>query len=73
MEGSRLSLRLWFVVIGEVLSDPNIRPEQIREAIGLPRLGTVRKILRAILAARRSPEVDRLLVGLQCLAARDVT
>jgi hypothetical protein len=70
MEGSRLPLRTWFLAIGEVLADPAIRPERLQQAIGLPRLGTVRKLLREISAAIQSPYVDRLLAGLQCLAPR---
>jgi hypothetical protein len=68
MEGSRLPLRIWFMAIGEVLADPAIRPEQLQQAIELPRLGTVRKLLGIILEAIASPDVDRLLAGLQRLA-----
>jgi hypothetical protein len=68
MEGSRLPLSTWFLAIGEVLADPAIRPEQLQQAIDLPRLGTVRKVLREISAAIQSPHVDRLLAGLQCFA-----
>jgi hypothetical protein len=69
LAGSRLPLSQWFRAIGEVLADPAIRPERLQQAIGLPRLGTVRKVLDLILAAMRSPEVDRLLAGLDRLAA----
>ena len=68
MEGSRLPLRIWFMAIGEVLADPAIRPERLQQAIELPRLGTVRKLLGIILEAIQSPDVDRLLAGLQRLA-----
>ncbi len=68
MEGSRLPLRIWFMAIGEVLADPAIRPERLQQAIELPRLGTVRTLLTRILAAIQSPDVDRLLAGLQRLA-----
>jgi hypothetical protein len=68
MARSRLPLRTWFLAIGEVLADPAIQPERLQQAIGLPRLGTVRKLLREISAATQSPHVDRLLAGLQCLA-----
>ncbi len=70
MEGSRLPLRTWFAAIGEVLADPAIRPQQLQQAIDVPRLGTVRRLLRQIIAAIESPDVDRLLVGLQHLAPR---
>ena len=70
MEGSRLPLRIWFQAIGEVLADPAIRPDRLQAAIGLSRLGTVRKLRRKILSAIQSPDVDRLLVGLQHLALR---
>ncbi len=68
MEGSRLPLRIWFMAIGEVLADPAIRPERLQQAIELPRLGTVRTLHTRILAAIQSPDVDRLLAGLQRLA-----
>jgi hypothetical protein len=68
MEGSRLPLRIWFMAIGEVLADRTIRPERLQQAIELPRLGTVRKLLGIILEAIESPNVDRLLAGLQRLA-----
>ncbi len=68
MEGSRLPLRIWFMAIGAVLADPAIRPERLQQAIELPRLGTVRRLLRIILEAIESPHVDRLLAGLQRLA-----
>jgi hypothetical protein len=68
MEGSRLPLRIWFMAIGEVLADPAIRPERLQQAIDLPRLGTVRELLRKILEAIQSPDVDRLLAGLQRVA-----
>ena len=68
MEGSRLPLRIWFMAIGEVLADPAIRPERLQQAIELPRLGTVRTLLTRILTAIQSPDVDRLLAGLQRLA-----
>jgi hypothetical protein len=68
MEGSRLRLSTWFNAIGEVLADPAIRPQQLQQAIGVPRLGTVRKLLGKILEALQSADVDRLLVGLQRLA-----
>jgi hypothetical protein len=68
MEGSRLPLRIWFMAIGAVLADPAIRPERLQQAIELPRLGTVRKLLGIILEAIASPDVDRLLAGLQRLA-----
>jgi hypothetical protein len=70
MEGSRLPLSTWFLAIGEVLADPAIGPERLQQAIDLPRLGTVRKLLQEISAAIQSPYVDRLLAGLQCLAPR---
>ena len=70
MEGSRLPLRTWFKAIGEVLAEPAIRPQQLRQVIDVPRLGTVRRPLRQIIAAIESPDVDRLLVGLQDLAPR---
>ena len=68
MEGSRLPLRIWFMAIGAVLADPEIRPERLQQAIELPRLGTVRRLLRTIVEAIESPDVDRLLAGLQRLA-----
>jgi hypothetical protein len=68
MEGSRLPLRIWFMAIGAVLADPAIRPERLQQAIELPRLGTVRRLLRTIVEAIESPDVDRLLAGLQRLA-----
>ena len=67
MEGSRLPLRIWFMAIGAVLADPAIRPERLQQAIELPRLGTVRRLLRTIVEAIESPDVDRLLAGLQRL------
>jgi hypothetical protein len=70
MEGSRLPLWTWFVAIGLVLADPTIRPQQLQQAIALPRLGTVRKLLGKILGAIESTDADRLLAGLQRLAAR---
>ena len=72
MEGSRLPLRSWFMAIGAVLADPAIRPERLQQAIELPRLGTVRRLLRIILEAIESPQVDRLLAGLQRRAPRAV-
>ena len=44
------------------------RPERLQQAIELPRLGTVRRLLGIILEAIESPDVDRLLAGLQRLA-----
>jgi hypothetical protein len=73
MEGSRLPLATWFIAIGEVLADPTIRPQQLQQAIDVPRLGTVRKLLRKILAAIQSADADRLLVGLDRFAVRSVS
>ena len=70
MEGSRLPLRTWFKAIGEVLAEPAIRPQHLKQVIDVPRLGTVRRLLRKIIAAIESPDVDRLLVGLQDLGPR---
>ena len=69
MMGSRLPIRVWFAAVGEVLADPAIRPERLQQVIGLPRLGTVRKVLRRILAAIESPNADQLLFGLPRLCA----
>jgi hypothetical protein len=68
MESSRLPLRIWFLAIGEVLANPTIRAERLQLAIDVPRLGTVRKLLKKILTALRSPDVDRLLAGLERFA-----
>ena len=50
------------------LTSTAIRPQQLQQAIRVPRLGTIRKLLRKIVEAIKSADVDRLLVGLQRLA-----
>jgi hypothetical protein len=55
------------------LTSTAIRPQQLQQAIRVPRLGTIRKLLRKIVEAIKSADVDRLLVGLQRLAPRAVS
>src|SRR6185295_12798794 len=71
MKCSPLPLAIWFAAIRIVSAEPSISPANLQRKIGLNRLATARNMLRKIQAALLSPDVDKLLAGLNHLAQLD--
>jgi hypothetical protein len=64
MSGSHLELVKWFHAIRVVLVCPNIRPGELAKAVGIPRPGTARSVLRRIRRAIADDRASVLLAGL---------
>ena len=64
MAGSRWPLTKWFTAIGVLVTRPEVTLEDLRRAVGVRRLATVRQVAAKVQAAIGSDNATELLAGL---------
>ena len=73
MQHSQLPLRTWFRAIIQISKDADASTIQLKEALGIQRLGTVRSLKKRITEAMAKTEASDLLAGLEARARREGT